>query len=32
MPILVGADKNFNGQKGFQLDNEGINISSKRCC
>lgn len=29
MPILVGADKNFNGQKGFQLDNEGINISSK---
>ena len=29
LPILVGADKNFNGQKGFQLDNEGINISSK---
>ncbi|POH13495.1 exopolysaccharide biosynthesis protein [Fructilactobacillus sanfranciscensis] len=29
MPVLVGADKNFNGQKGFQLDNEGINISSK---
>lgn len=29
IPILVGANKNFNGQKGFQLDNEGTNISAK---
>ncbi|WP_413628132.1 DUF4422 domain-containing protein [Fructilactobacillus vespulae] len=29
LPILVGADKNYKGQKDFQLDNEGVNISSK---
>lgn len=29
LPILVGAVKNYNGQNGFQLDNEGDNISLK---
>ncbi|USS84724.1 DUF4422 domain-containing protein [Fructilactobacillus myrtifloralis] len=29
LPILVGADQNFAGQTGFQLDNTGDNISSK---
>lgn len=29
LPILVGANKNYNGQKGFQLDNTGYNISNK---
>ncbi|USS88566.1 DUF4422 domain-containing protein [Fructilactobacillus hinvesii] len=27
LPILVGADRNFKGQKGYQLDNTGTNIS-----
>ncbi|ANZ57747.1 exopolysaccharide biosynthesis protein [Fructilactobacillus lindneri] len=29
LPVLVGADKNYNGQKGFQPDNQGNDISSK---
>ncbi|WP_429970331.1 DUF4422 domain-containing protein [Fructilactobacillus sp. Tb1] len=29
LPILVGANKNYNGQVGFQLDNQGDNISDK---
>ncbi|KRK58213.1 DUF4422 domain-containing protein [Fructilactobacillus fructivorans] len=29
LPVLVGADKNYHGQQGFQLDNQGENISAK---
>ncbi|TNK89779.1 DUF4422 domain-containing protein [Fructilactobacillus sanfranciscensis] len=29
LPILVGANKNYNGQIGFELDNHGDNISDK---
>ncbi|USS90340.1 DUF4422 domain-containing protein [Fructilactobacillus carniphilus] len=27
LPVLVGADQNFKDQKGYQLDNQGENIS-----
>lgn len=29
LPILVGANKNYNGEIGFELDNHGDNISDK---
>ncbi|USS85856.1 DUF4422 domain-containing protein [Fructilactobacillus cliffordii] len=29
LPVLVGADFNYKGQRGFQLDNQGENISAK---
>ena len=37
LPILVGANKNYNGEIGFELDNHGDNISDKNrfyniCC